>query len=111
MKILLYNFVATAIFLALFLVGNDGLRIGILISLTLFLRLPQMYKALFHKNIEGISVQTWVIAGIGNAHWLGAGILKSDLGLMIPTSFNTLFSVFIISVVWFRRRKTHFVVG
>ncbi|MBP9115587.1 MAG: hypothetical protein KBF89_04515 [Acidimicrobiia bacterium] len=104
-KIMLYAFVAMFGSLSIYLLGSLTIRVSILMFLTLFLRIPQMYKALFAKNIEGISIFTWIIAGFGNSMWLGAGIIKKDLGLIIPTSFNVAFSIIIVLVVLLRQKS------
>lgn len=104
-KIILYTIVITGAILTLFLLSSNSFRVAILLSLTLFLRFPQLYKAGFSSNIDGISVPTWMLATVSNAHWLGAGILKHDLGLIIPGSSNVIFSILIIIIVVARRKK------
>lgn len=73
--------------------------------LSLCLRIPQLLKAIHDKNIEGISIHTWIFAGFSNAGWAGAAVIHHDLVLSTFTIFNILFSVVLITIVSVRRRK------
>lgn len=94
-----------AVFLAAFLVGGTVIRVMITTGLSVFLRLPQLQKSFMSKNIDGISVNTWIISGLCNAAWFCVGIINKDIGVIAPTAFNTISSFTIVGVTTFRRKR------
>jgi hypothetical protein len=104
-KLWFYQFFISLIFLILYIFGVLILRIIIFMVLSLCLRIPQLLKAIHDKNIEGISIHTWIFAGFSNAGWAGAAAIHHDLVLSTFTIFNILFSVVLITIVSVRRRK------
>lgn len=104
-KIILYSILMAAVFLTAFLIGGTVIRVMITTGLSVFLRLPQLQKSFMSKNIDGISVNTWIISGLCNAAWFCVGTINKDVGVIAPTAFNTISSFTIVGVTTFRRKR------
>lgn len=103
-----YIFIGIALasfFLVTYIFANLIIRVIITTGLSIFLRLPQLLKCFFSKDITGISVNTWLISGSCNAAWFIVGLLNKDLGMIIPTAFNVVSSFIIAANTTYRRRK------
>lgn len=104
------KYIAIGIALALFFLityifAHLIIRVMITTGLSILLRLPQLLKSFFSKDIAGISINTWLISGSCNAAWFLVGLLNKDIGMVIPTAFNVISSFTIVIVVSLRSRK------
>lgn len=65
-------------------------------GLTTIMLIPQLRKTLKTKEVEDISMGTFVTASIGLVLWLIYGIFKQDIALMITNSAGLLLNIVMI---------------
>lgn len=73
-------------------------------TLTTIMTIPQLNKTLKTKEVEDISIGTFITASIGITLWLIYGIFKSDIALII-TNIAGLILTLIMIILKLRYQK------
>jgi len=70
-----------------------GIVAGIFTSISL---LPQLIKILKEKRVEDLSVTMFVTLMIGLCLWIGYGIIKKDMPIVVTNAFSVALNLFIL---------------
>ena len=68
---------------------------------------PQLYKIITQKNIEGVSVWTYIILFSGQILWVVYGLLVSDNIVICANLVSGLISFLIILFFYFYKNKSN----
>ena len=70
-----------------------GYIAGTIVVLCLF---PQLYEIYINKNVEHISLLTYIILFVGDILWITYGVLLNDLRIILPNAFAAMAVLIII---------------
>lgn len=70
-----------------------GYIAGAIVVICLF---PQLYEIYTNKNVEHISMLTYIILFIGDILWIIYGVLLNDLRIILPNAFAAIAVIIII---------------
>ena len=67
--------------------------------------LPQSIETIKTKNVEGLSLLTYVIYSIGMVSWILYGIYLHSVQMMIFNSISLLFALIILSMIIVQKKQ------
>jgi MtN3 and saliva related transmembrane protein len=82
--------------------GYIGLIAGIFTSVS---QIPQLVKIIREKKAQAISYGMLIVLLIGLACWVGYGVLRNDLPIILTNSFS--FVVNILLILFTAKYKKH----
>lgn len=68
--------------------------------------LPQSIQTVKTKNVDGLSVQTYIIYAIGMLSWILYGIYLHSVQMMIFNSISLVFALIILYIILKQKRKS-----
>lgn len=66
---------------------------------------PQAWRIIRTRSTEGLSAAMYSLTVIAFALWLGFGILKSEIAIIVPNALCLLLSAFILGMIFLPTRK------
>jgi len=69
--------------------------------------LPQSIQTVKSKNVDGLSVQTYIIYAIGMLSWILYGIYLHSIQMMIFNSISLVFALIILYIILKQKRKSN----
>ena len=69
--------------------------------------LPQSVQTIRTKNVEGLSLQTYIIYSIGMVSWILYGVFLHSFQMMLFNSISLVFALLILYIILKQKRKSH----
>ena len=69
--------------------------------------LPQSIQTVKTKNVDGLSLQTYIIYAIGMLSWILYGIYLHSIQMMIFNSISLVFALIILYIILKQKRKSN----
>lgn len=69
--------------------------------------LPQSIQTVKTKNVDGLSLQTYIIYAIGMLSWILYGIYLHSVQMMIFNSISLVFALIILYIILKQKRKSN----
>lgn len=67
--------------------------------------LPQAWKIISSRDVEGLSLRMYALTVIGFALWMTYGVGKSDWALIVPNAICLALTLFILAMIMLPKRQ------
>jgi MtN3 and saliva related transmembrane protein len=77
--------------------------IAAILSVTSFA--PQAWRIIRTREIDGLSVKTYILTSLGFSLWTTYGVLQSEWPIIVPNALCLMFALFILAMLILPRHK------